>query len=473
MVFSSVSFIFVFLPALLVLYFVLPARFRGARNMVLLGFSLFFYAYGGPKFLLLMLTSIAINYVFGLLVAAGSDQKRKLAAVGSVVCNLALLGWFKYACFLATSLAGLGLPVPIPQITLPIGISFFTFQGMSYVLDVYRKDTAPERNPLLVALYISLFPQLVAGPIVRYSTVADEIRTRRETVDDFTEGAVRFLFGLAKKMLLANALGQVADAAFSTPAAQLSTAMAWLGLAAYTVQIYFDFSGYSDMAIGLGRMFGFHFLENFNYPYISKSVTEFWRRWHISLSTWFRDYVYIPLGGNRCSKGRHIFNLLLVWSLTGFWHGAAWNFLCWGFYYAVLLIGERYLWGRFVEKLPGLLRHVYALMLVMLGWLLFRAGSLGQIFDFGKVLFGLGGTSLWDNQFLYFFLQYRWELLVALVAALPVKNILADLLAKHRGSVWADLGVLWGPRLLALALGFFSLVKLLSSTFNPFIYFRF
>lgn len=295
MVFSSFTFLFIFFPLLLACYYIVPRRFRQTRNVILLLFSLAFYAFGGVKFLLLMLVSIAINYAGGLLVA--EEKGRKPALVAVMAANLALLGWFKYAGFLAETIHGFGIPIPIPAVTLPIGISFFTFQGMSYVVDVYRGDAACQRNPLKVALYVALFPQLVAGPIVRYTDVAAEIDADRENWRDFSDGLVRFCFGLAKKMLLANAFGEVADAIFGTDGSILSAAAAWLGALAYTLQIYFDFSAYSDMAIGLGKVFGFHFNENFNYPYISRSITEFWRRWHISLSSWFRDYIYIPLGG--------------------------------------------------------------------------------------------------------------------------------------------------------------------------------
>ena len=339
-VFSSVTFLFVFLPLLLAAYYLLPVKARAWRNVVLLGFSLFFYGYGGPRFLLLMLLSIAVNYVGALCAAPGRQHARAVMVLTTAV-NLALLGWFKYAGFFFSNLAKVWTGLPVPEVTLPIGISFFTFQGLSYVLDVHQGQAQPQRNPLHVALYISLFPQLVAGPIVRYTTVAEEILTRRETISDFSAGAVRFLFGLAKKMLLANQLGLMADEIFAVRPEFLTVSLTWLGAIAYTGQIYFDFSGYSDMAIGLGHMFGFHFLENFNYPYLSRSVTEFWRRWHISLSTWFRDYVYIPLGGNRCSTARHIRNILVVWALTGFWHGAAWTFLAWGLYYALLLLGGK------------------------------------------------------------------------------------------------------------------------------------
>ena len=302
MVFSSLIFLLFFLTALYVCYFIVPRRWRWLRNCVLLVFSLFFYRCGGADYLPLLLASILINYLGGLLAASERPALRKLGLWGAAALGLGLLGWFKYAGFAAENLAALGLPVEMPQIVLPIGISFFTFQGLSYVIDVYRGDARCQENPLYVALYVALFPQLVAGPIVRYTTVEEEIVQRNESLEEFSQGVVRFLFGLGKKMLLANAMGEIADGVFAQSPETMALSLAWVGAAAYTFQIYFDFSAYSDMAIGLGRMFGFHFLENFNYPYISKSIAEFWRRWHISLATWFRDYVYIPLGGSRDRK---------------------------------------------------------------------------------------------------------------------------------------------------------------------------
>ncbi len=471
MVFSSISFLFLFFPALLVLYFLFPAQMRSVRNGVLLCFSLFFYGYGGPRFLLLMLFSIAVNYLGGLACGPNKKHRRGFLLLTTAV-NLGLLGWFKYATFLASNLSRLWTGLPVPEVTLPIGISFFTFQGLSYVLDVYRGDAVPERNPFRVALYISLFPQLVAGPIVRYTTVAEEIGSRRETLSEFAGGGVRFLFGLAKKMLLANQLGLMADEIFASAPASLTVSLAWLGALAYTGQIYFDFSAYSDMAIGLGRMFGFHFLENFNYPYISRSVTEFWRRWHISLSTWFRDYVYIPLGGNRCSTGRHIRNILVVWALTGLWHGAAWTFVAWGLYYAVLLLGEKYLWGQALERLPSPLRHCYALVCIILGWVLFRAPTLEAALQFLGAMFGLS-SGLADGRTIYYLLQYRWELLLAIPAALPLRDLLHSALEKRKARPWASLLLDWGPETAALGLFGLSFLRLVSSSYNPFIYFRF
>ena len=471
MVFSSISFLFVFLPLLLAVYFLLPARLREGRNLVLLLFSLFFYGYGGPRFLLLMLLSIAVNYAGGLL--AAPDRRRRRLWPGLVTAvNLGLLGWFKYAGFLGANLNRIWTGLPVPEVALPIGISFFTFQGLSYVLDVYRGEAAPERNPLRVALYISLFPQLVAGPIVRYTTVADEIRNRRETLDAFTDGAVRFLFGLGKKMLLANQLGLLADQVYATRPEFLTTALAWLGAAAYTGQVYFDFSGYSDMAIGLGRMFGFHFLENFNYPYLSQSVTEFWRRWHISLSTWFRDYLYIPLGGNRCAHWKHIRNILVVWALTGLWHGAAWNFLCWGLYFGLLLLGEKYGWGRILERAPAALRHLYAMVLIVVSWVLFRAETLDYAVRFLQAMAGFAQGGLTDGRTTYYLLEFRWELLLAIPAAMPVKSWLQNWLESKSGAA-AQALLAWGPKLIALGTFGLSFLRLVSSSFNPFIYFRF
>lgn len=471
MVFSSISFLFVFLPLLLAVYFLLPARLREGRNLVLLLFSLFFYGYGGPRFLLLMLLSIAVNYAGGLLAAPGQRRRRLWTGLVTAV-NLGLLGWFKYAGFLGANLNRIWTGLPVPEVALPIGISFFTFQGLSYVLDVYRGEAVAERNPLRVALYISLFPQLVAGPIVRYTTVADEIRNRRETLDAFTDGAVRFLFGLGKKMLLANQLGLLADQVYATRPEFLTTALAWLGAAAYTGQIYFDFSGYSDMAIGLGRMFGFHFLENFNYPYLSQSVTEFWRRWHISLSTWFRDYLYIPLGGNRCAHWKHIRNILVVWALTGLWHGAAWNFLCWGLYFGLLLLGEKYGWGRILERAPAALRHLYAMVLIVVSWVLFRAETLDYAVRFLQAMAGFAQGGLTDGRTTYYLLEFRWELLLAIPAAMPVKSWLQNWLESKSGAA-AQALLAWGPKLIALGMFGLSFLRLVSSSFNPFIYFRF
>ena len=461
MVFSSYTFLFYFLPPLLILYYLIPRRSLGGRNLVLLAFSLFFYFAGGPRHLPLMLLSIAINYVGGLLCA----KRRRWALVLTMAVNLGLLGWFKYAGFVGENLRALGLPLSVPEVVLPIGISFFTFQGMSYVIDVYRGDTPPAKNPLQVALYIALFPQLVAGPIVRYTTVAEELVSRRETFDDFAAGALRFSFGLAKKMLLANNLSLMADEAFST--APIGAAAAWLGAIAYTGQIYFDFSGYSDMAIGLGRMFGFHFEENFNYPYLSKSVTEFWRRWHMSLSGWFRDYVYIPLGGSRAGTAKQVRNILLVWTLTGLWHGAAWNFLLWGLYFGILLLGEKFWWGKALERAPAPLRHLYAMVIVVLGWVLFRCEGLPAVGAYLAAMAGLSGAG--GGQAVYFLRQYGVFLALGVAASLPVKDALEKALRRRV----AERALRWGAALLGLGVLGLSFLQLISSTANPFIYYRF
>ena len=472
MVFSSMSFLFFFLPALLVVYYCLPARLRGARNIALVAFSLFFYAYGGLRFTLLMIASVTINYVCGLFASdRHGKQIRKFAAIAAAALGLGLLGWFKYSGFLAETINSLGAGIPLPSVTLPVGISFYTFQGLSYVIDVYRGDVTAQRNPLKVALYVSMFPQLVAGPIVRYSDIANEIDAKRETFEEFAAGAIRFVFGLAKKMLLANALGEIADRLFSSTQGPLSVLAAWIGALAYTGQIYFDFSAYSDMAIGLGKMFGFHFPENFNYPYIAGSITEFWRRWHISLSTWFRDYLYIPLGGNRAGVVKQIRNIAIVWLLTGLWHGAAWNFVLWGAWFGVLLLGEKFVWGKFVDKTPAAVRHVYTMLLVVISWVFFRSETAAQALNYIGMMFGSSGV-LFDKQGVYYIVEYYPELIFGVIAVFPLKTAVARYLESRRGAV-AGAALIWGPRLLGLVLLAVSYLKLATGSFNPFIYFRF
>ena len=469
MVFSSLEFLLGFLPCLLVIYFIIPAKVRWLRNLVLLAFSLFFYQWGADQLVLLMVASILVNYLGGLM--AGRRDHPVLAKFGvwfAAVLGLGLLGWFKYAGFLAQTVCDLGFAIPVPHITLPIGISFFTFQGLSYVIDVYRGDAPTQKNPLDVALYVALFPQLVAGPIVRYTTVMEDITHRRETLDEFAAGVTRFCFGLAKKMVIANAMGQIADGVFNQTAANLDPGLAWVGALAYTFQIYFDFSAYSDMAIGLGRMFGFHFLENFNYPYISKSVTEFWRRWHISLSTWFRDYVYIPLGGNRCVKWKHVRNITVVWLLTGLWHGAAWTFILWGVWFCLLLLGEKFLWGGVLNKTPALVRHGYTMLAVVISWVLFRSVDLPQAWAYLGAMFGQTTGLAQDGQVAYYLLEYWPEWLLA---SLPVKGWLQEKL-KQGGNLGQTI-LIWAPKGLALGLLGLSYLKLVTSSFNPFIYFQF
>ena len=475
MVFSTPVFLFYFLVLTLLVYYLVP---RKLRNVVILISSLIFYYWGEQTYVVIMFLSTAIDFTHGMLVehfkGKGQITYAKMAVASSMFFNLLLLLFFKYWDFLASSLQAIGLTfMPVLGIHLPIGISFYTFQTMSYTIDVYRKDAPVQRNMVEFGTFVTMFPQLIAGPIVQYKTVAADLVHRVHTSENFALGARRFCVGLAKKVLLANSIGALWEECLAAQGAGTLTVLGgWLGLAAYGFQIYFDFSGYSDMAIGLGRMFGFHFLENFNYPYLSRSVTEFWRRWHISLSTWFRDYVYIPLGGNRCSAARHIRNILVVWALTGFWHGAAWTFVAWGLYYALLLLGEKYLWGRALERLPALLRHLYALVLILLGWVLFRSESLTYAGRFISAMFGGAAGGWTDGRSLYYLLQFRWELLLAIPASLPLRDWALRRL-EARDTALSGLVLTWGPKAAALGLFALSFLRLVSSSYNPFIYFRF
>ena len=463
-------FLFGFLPAVLVCYFLLPARWRTGRNTVLLIFSLAFYCWGGVALLPALLVSCVGNWAAALWAAPGHQGRKAVYGI-ALAGNLLMLGYFKYTGFLLENLQALGLDVTVPSIALPAGISFFTFQAMAYLTDVYRGTIPAERSLPRLTLFMAFFPQLLQGPILRYGEFAPALTQRQENSEDAAAGATRFCFGLAKKVLLADSLGVIADAAFSS-GDRLTMSLAWLGGIAYTLQLYFDFSGYTDMAIGLGRIFGFLLPENFNYPYISKSASEFWRRWHMTLSFWFRDYVYIPLGGNRCSRGRQILNLMAVWMLTGLWHGSAWNFVLWGLYYALLLMGEKYLWGKFLEKLPAAVRHVYALVLIIIGWVLFRSGSLAQVGQMVAAMFGAAPGGLWQPETAYYLHQFRWELLLAIPASLPVKQALEERLAVRKGKGAQALLIL-GPKVLGFGLLGWSVVRLLSSTFRSFLYFQF
>lgn len=470
MSFGSMVFLFGFLPAVLVCYFLLPARWRTGRNTVLLIFSLAFYCWGGVALLPALLVSCVGNWAAALWAAPGHRGRKAVYGI-ALAGNLLMLGYFKYTGFLLENLQALGLDVTVPSIALPAGISFFTFQAMAYLTDVYRGTIPAERSLPRLTLFMAFFPQLLQGPILRYGEFAPALTQRQENSEDAAAGATRFCFGLAKKVLLADSLGVIADAAFSS-GDRLTMSLAWLGGIAYTLQLYFDFSGYTDMAIGLGRIFGFRLPENFNYPYISKSASEFWRRWHMTLSFWFRDYVYIPLGGNRCSRGRQILNLMAVWMLTGLWHGSAWNFVLWGLYYALLLMGEKFLWGKFLEKLPAAVRHVYALVLIIIGWVLFRSGSLAQVGQMVAAMFGAAPGGLWQPETAYYLHQFRWELLLAIPASLPVKQVLEERLAVRKGKGAQALLIL-GPKVLGFGLLGWSVVRLLSSTFRSFLYFQF
>ena len=418
MVFSSIFFIFYFLPAILAVYFLAPKRHR---NLVLFLGSLIFYAWGEPVYVALMLFSTAFNYFAGRKIGRTEQQAQKKRVLTiSVVVNLAILVFFKYTNFFL-GLINTALPWDIPylNLALPIGISFYTFQTMSYVIDVYRGKVAAQKNFINFGTYVTLFPQLIAGPIVRYSTIEKQLTSRRETIEGFSSGLMCFAAGLAKKVLIANNIGLLWDSVHATALPELSALSAWLGIIAFAFQIYFDFSGYSDMAIGLGRMFGFEFEQNFNYPYISKSITDFWRRWHISLSTWFKEYVYIPLGGNRAGRGRAHLNILIVWVLTGFWHGASFNFLAWGLYYALLLMLEKDVLAKLLNKLPKAVGTVYTLFFVLIGWVLFASDSLTESIGYLKVMFGLSGAGAVSPMFFYDVLSNMVLLVIAAAASLP------------------------------------------------------
>ena len=470
MVFSSAAFLFAFLPLVLLLYFIVPGRFRSARNMVLLVFSLIFYFYGEPKGILIMLLSITANYIFAMLIEANDEKPvpRRIALILSVVFNLGILGYYKYTGFFLTNIQNMfGLDIAIPKIIMPIGISFFTFQGMSYVFDVYQRTVKAQRNILNVALYISMFPQLVAGPIVRYETIENELTDRTESLPMFYNGLCRFIIGMGKKMLLANCFGSIVQDIGWLTEPTVSWAIAWAGAIAYTFQIYYDFSAYSDMAIGLGQMLGFRFLENFDYPYISRSITEFWRRWHMSLSVWFRDYVYIPLGGSRKGKVRQIINIAVVWALTGFWHGASWNFILWGMYFAVLLIAEKLFLLKALDKVWKPLAHIYALFFIVIGWVIFNSASMPAIVKTIGTMFSFSPLSDVSKGYVVYLLRnYTAEIIAGVLFSMPVY----PLIKKRFESNIIYRCIFPVCILIILAL---SLVSIVSNTFNPFIYFRF
>ena len=466
MLFSSVPFLFYFLPAALILYFLVPGRFK---NFILLLASLFFYAWGEPKYVLLMLVSIVQGYLFGLLVEKHRGEKAsKLFLALSVLVSLGLLGYFKYADFFLSSVnAVTGLSLPLLKLSLPIGISFYTFQVLSYVIDVYRGETAAQKSFIDLAAYVSLFPQLIAGPIVRYSDVAGQLRDRTHSVSAAAEGVRRFTVGFAKKVLLANQFGALASAYKQTQDA--SVLFVWLYALAFLLQVYFDFSGYSDMAIGLGRILGFRFPENFNYPYISASITEFWRRWHISLGSWFRDYLYIPLGGSRKGKARQLLNILIVWLATGLWHGAAWTFVLWGLWFAVLLLIEK-LWLLPLLERRRVLAHVYTLFFVTLGFVLFDADSAAQALSRIGAMLGAGGLPLFSAQAVYYLKSYGPLLLFGILCATPLPKKALSALREKRGAK-SVLDVLEPIALLVPLL--IGTAFLVDGSFNPFLYFRF
>jgi len=463
MVFTSLVFLFLFFPATLAIYFLF--RNRTIRNAVLLAVSLFFYSWGEPRYILLIIVSIIMNWGIALLLVRHTSLRNLILTLG-VGINIACIGVFKYAGFLTESLNWLfSVNMPVPHIALPIGISFYTFQAISYLVDVYRGQVEVQRNPLFFGAYLAFFAKLIAGPIVRYKQIATEMVSRRENLEEFIQGLRRFIIGLGKMVLIANTMGSIADKILST-GPYVGAIPAWIGFIAYTFQIYFDFSAYSDMAIGLGRMFGFHFLENFNYPYVARSVTEFWRRWHISLSTFFRDYVYIPLGGNRVSRGRWVVNLAIVWAITGLWHGASWNFVLWGLYYGALLACEKLFLMAWMEKWPRLLQHAFVILCFIFGWVIFRIEDFSLIGGWFGAMFGAHG---WGHPMtlnaLNILHKYPW-LIVAAIGSTPMtgdflKNVSKTPLGGMLVDLWLGAILIWS--VLEVALGGFS----------PFIYFKF
>lgn len=459
MVFSSISFLYYFLPAVLAVYFLVPWKWK---NGVLLIASLFFYGWGEPKLLALMVFTIVLFYICGLAIAR-SEKRKKLWLSISVVISVLLLGLFKYADFFISSVnAATGLSLPLLKLALPVGISFYTFQCLSYTIDVYRGNVPPQKNPISFGAYVALFPQLIAGPIVRYVDVARELGSRKSTWQDISLGLRRFLVGLGKKVILADNFALLMK--LFRESGQPSVLFYWMYAIAFTLNIYFDFSGYSDMAIGLGRILGFHFIENFDYPYLSKSISEFWRRWHMSLGSWFRDYVYIPLGGNRVSRSRWVFNILVVWMLTGLWHGAAWNFVLWGLLFAVLLLAEKWIPG--LKKLPGVLRHGYVLLAVVLSFVLFNAESLSQAGADFAGLFGFANLPLVTEETLYYLRSFALLFVLGIVGATPVVKQAGNRIARSKAATvleWA-----WMTALLLV-----STAYLVDGSFSPFLYFRF
>ena len=466
MLFSSIPFLYYFLPLTLLCYFLAPRR---AKNAVLLLFSLIFYAWGEPKYVLFMVASILQGYLFGRLVEKYRNYPRrsKLFLTVSVLFSLLLLGYCKYADFFIRSFnAVTGLSVPLLRVALPIGISFYTFQILSYVVDVYRGTVAAQRNLIDLGTYIAMFPQLIAGPIVRYADIEPQLKERRSTPDMIAAGAQRFVLGLAKKVLVANVLYQLITVYKSTT--QPSVLYSWMYAAAYMLHIYFDFSGYSDMAIGLGKIFGFHFAENFNYPYISRSATEFWRRWHMSLGSWFRDYVYIPMGGNRVAPARRYFNILVVWMLTGLWHGADWNFVLWGLFFAVFLIMEKGFLLKPLQKLP-VLSHLYTLLLVAVSFVIFDSAGLSEAATHLGRMFGAGGIPLVTGEALYYLGSYAVTFIIAMIGATPFPTRMAKQFSEGKGG--RALSIL-APAALVLVLAVVT-AYLVDGSFNPFLYFRF
>lgn len=475
MVFSSLTFLYIFLPVTLVIYYIVPKQLR---NLFILISGLFFYAWGEPIYVFVLIASTMIDYFAGLVIYKAGDRQalRRLALIVSMVMNLSLLGFFKYSNFIIENINNIfGTHYGSPTSLLPIGISFFTFQSMSYTIDLYRKNISVQKNPITFAAFVTLFPQIVAGPIVRYEDVAAELDERVIDIDLIWDGVLRFAVGLGKKVLIANNIGVVWTNVKAMDLSELPVATAWLGIAAYTLQIYFDFSGYSDMAIGLGKMLGFHFPENFNYPYMSKSISEFWRRWHMTLSGWFKSYVYFPLGGSRKGLARTIFNTAVVWFLTGVWHGASWNFILWGSLYGVLIIIEKLVTTALTKagkqdiftKIPSIIKRVYAIVLVMLGWVLFDTSTIAQAFSYMGRMFHFG-SNFYDSYTVYILVNFGLLFIVAIIGSTDLPKKLAVKLADKVPAVGN-----YGSVILMAVLMLLSTAYLVNASYNPFLYFNF
>ncbi|MBE6932974.1 MAG: MBOAT family protein [Ruminococcaceae bacterium] len=466
MLFSSISFLYFFLPCVLIVYFAAPQR---VKNLVLLIFSLVFYGWGEPVYVLLMLLSIVVAYFSGLWIEKSGTKRAKKWAMGlGVSIALSFLLYFKYTDFFIENFnRATGLSIPLLRLALPIGISFYTFQIVSYIIDAYRGTVAAQRDPIALAAYVTMFPQLIAGPIVRYSDINAQLTQRRHTLKGFSDGVGRFVLGLGKKVLIANSLGALCQTFRAS--SDLSVLYYWMYAVAFALQIYFDFSGYSDMAIGLGKMFGFNFLENFNYPFISASITEFWRRWHMSLSSWFRDYVYIPLGGNRVSKSRWVLNILTVWMLTGFWHGAEWNFILWGLFFAAVLLMEKLFLLKHLEK-HKVLSHLYVLPIILVSFVLFNATSLSEAWNDISSMFGRGNLPFISAEAIYYLRSYLILFLIAIAGATPLPKLAIAAMQKTKAG---DLTVSIAAPVVLVLLLLLATAYLVDGSFNPFLYFRF
>ena len=473
MVFSSLLFLFIFFPIILLTYYITPIKYR---NLILFIFSIFFYAWGEPVYVLLMIFSTLVDFTHGMLVEklkeSNEIKKAKLVLLSAMIINLGLLGFFKYYDFLIGNINSfLGLNIPLLKLALPIGISFYTFQTMSYTIDIYRGEAKAQKNIISFGTYVVLFPQLIAGPIVQYKTIADQLVSRKESIKQFSYGIHRFIIGLGKKVLLANNIGLLWSQISDMKAANLSVVTAWIGIMAFAFQIYFDFSGYSDMAIGLGNMFGFDFLENFNYPYMSKSITEFWRRWHISLGTWFKEYVYIPLGGNKKGFIKQIRNILIVWLLTGIWHGASWNFVLWGLYFGIILIIEKLFVLKYLKRIPNIFSHIYTILLVLFSWVIFAFDNTMQITDYLKSMFGLTKSGFIDGQGVYVLYTNLILIIILIAASTDIPKRIGNWLMIRLENKQIVLSIV--RNFILIGIFILSVAYLVDSSYNPFLYFRF